>query len=128
MFRCNILTCIILKTEKSLLAGTLQRKELTVKSFENEVISLNQRIEGLSREIEKRRRISSATESREDILNVIQRMEDEIKVLKVEISRAEAGTNQVKYDLICMKESKAVKDIEFATINEKLIVMLGNQW
>ena len=105
--------------ERQRLADGLKRKESTLDSFNNEVDSLNIKINTLTNEISQRRALS---ESGEDHFEAIERLTAEKSALSEELKKAQTQALELRKKVSELKDKASQSRREKSEIKEKLIV------
>ena len=105
------------------LTEILKRKESALSNFENEVERLNKQISWLSDQTDKRKQLYKVIETGENVSDIIQRLEGKITDLTSSIKIVETKESEDNRCLENLRKNASRKEIELATVREKLTVM-----
>jgi len=111
------------EVETKTLQNTLRRKEAALHSFEVEIQSLNNKINSLSKQMKRRRSISSPSDGENDYVTLIEDLQEEISSLKQSVHQKNEDKSNVEHSLHRVKEELSVKEKSYATMAEKMTVI-----
>jgi len=113
--------------QRRTLNDTLGRKESTLKSFENEVSNLEEKIDALTKSLDRRRKLATSDGQHFDPVDMIQGLEEEVHATSAKLDSCLVDKAVLSTELEETRGALSLSQVEHAQASERLALLHSQQ-
>jgi len=114
--------------QRRTLKGVLDRKDSTLKSFENEISMQNEKMRSLTKSLDRRRKLATSKDGQEfDPFDMIQDLENEVQAKNTQLDAFAADKTKLLAELEDSRNALSSSQTEHAQAEERLVLFHSKQ-
>ena len=106
---------------------TLLRKDSTLRSFENEIMMQNEKIDALTKSLERRKNLMSSDENESDPFEFIHSLEDEVSLANKKLEACLTEKASVLTELEKIRDALSMEEEQHAKVEERMALLRSKQ-
>jgi outer membrane murein-binding lipoprotein Lpp len=106
---------------------TLLRKDSTLRSFENEIMMQNEKIDALTKSLERRKKLMSSDDNESDPFEIIHSLEEEVSIANKKLKACLVEKASVLTELEKTRDTLSMEEERHAKVEEQLALLRSQQ-